>query len=133
MNIPTLYHHLGILLLRVAFGARLIYGTIDNIVSWDRMLEFSDFLEGHGFIFSTGCAVLSVYAQFLAGICWIIGFKVRWTSLIMIGNFLVALLFVHIKNGDPYLALAPALHLLVVSVVLFLIGSGNYAVRADRS
>lgn len=116
------------LLLRIAFGFRLIYGTFDNIIDWDRMLEFKAFLATHGFPFPLFCAVLSVYLQFLAGISWIIGYQVKWTSLLMIVNFIIALVGVHLSHGDTYLNMAPAIHLLVVAVFLYFVGPGRYAI-----
>lgn len=120
---------LALLLLRLAFGYRLIYGTIDNIISWERMLEFKDFLDNHHFPFPLMCAVLSVYIQFFAGVVWILGYQIKWSSLLMIFNFLIALVAVHFMNGDGYLASSPAIHLLVVSIVLFLTGGGKYTLE----
>jgi putative oxidoreductase len=114
----------GLLLLRLAFGGRLIYGTLDNVFSWDRMLEFAKFLENHGFPFPVLSAVLSVLVQFLAGISWIIGFKVRIFSLLMILNFAIALLMVH--RNDTYLGSVSAIHLFVISIFLLFAGSGKY-------
>ncbi|MCB0628156.1 MAG: hypothetical protein R2824_04210 [Saprospiraceae bacterium] len=34
---------LAVLLFRLVFGFRLIYGTVDNVFSWNRMLEFKEF------------------------------------------------------------------------------------------
>lgn len=123
---------LAILLLRIAFGFRLIYGTFDNIISWDQMLEFEKFLEANGFPIPLVCAVVSVYLQFLAGISWIIGFKVKWTSLIMILNFVIAIVVVHLGHGDTYLNTAPALHLLTVAIFLYLTGPGRYAMDKEK-
>ena len=57
--------HVGILLLRIFIGCRLIYGVIDNIFSWERMIEFSNFLEANNFPSPIISAVTSVYVQFL--------------------------------------------------------------------
>lgn len=122
------YGDIGVLLLRVAFGARLIQGTQDNVFSWKHMLLFRDFLDHHGFPAPLVCAVVSVAFQFACGILWIVGWKTRWAGLFMAGNFTVALLGVHI--GDPYLALAPALHLLVVAVFLLTHGAGRLSLDA---
>lgn len=119
---------LAFLLLRIAFGFRLIYGTFDNIIDWNRMLEFETFLANNGFPFPLVCAIVSVYIQFLAGLSWIIGFKVKWTSLLMIVNFVIALVVVHLAHGDAYLNMAPAVHLLVIAVFLYLVGPGRYAI-----
>ncbi|MEQ9405122.1 MAG: DoxX family protein [Cyclobacteriaceae bacterium] len=122
--------NISFLIIQIVFGIRLIYGTIDNVLSWQRMLEFSDFLEGNGFPFPLESAIISVWLQFLCGISWIIGFKVKWTAATMALNFLVAVVFVHLINGDTYLQTAPALHLLVVSVVLMLTGGSEYGLRS---
>ena len=118
---------LALLIIRLVFGVRLIFGTIDNVISWDRMLEFRDFLDGQGFPLPLICAIVSVYLQFLAGICWIFGFQTKVASLLMILNFLVAIIGVHLLHGDSYINMAPAIHLLAVAFLLFTHGAGRYA------
>lgn len=119
------YRDAGVLLVRLAFGFRLIYGTLDNVVSYDQMLHFRDFLEGHGFPFPLISAFVSVAAQFLAGLSFISGLWIRFFSALMILNFLIALLMVHM--GDTYLNSAPAIHLLVISVFLLMNGGGRWS------
>ena len=114
-------------IIRFVFGFRLIYGSIDNIISWERMLEFKSFLENHHFPLPLACAFLSVYLQFFAGFSWIIGYKIKLFSLIMIGNFLIAT-YIHLVAGDPYLAITPAMHLLVISILLFAINPGKISI-----
>lgn len=126
------YKSLALLLIRLAFGARLIYGVIDNVVSWDRMLEFEAFLSANGFPVPLVSAILSVYLQLLAGISWVIGYQVRYSALLMTGNFLVAVIGFHIIQGDSYLNTAPALHLLCITVLLFAIGPGKYALDKKK-
>ena len=118
----------GLLLLRSVFGFRILFGTIDNLVSWKGMLEFADWLEGYGFPFPVVCAAVSVYFQFFAGLSWIAGFKVKIFSAFMIVNFLVAIFGVHINGMDPYLETAPAVHMLAVSIFLLLTGPGKYSI-----
>ncbi len=118
---------ISVLMIRLAFGFRLLYGTFDNVVSWERMLEFRDFLAANGFPFPLFCAVVSVYCQFLSGISWIMGFLVKYTSLLMIINFVVAIVGVHILHRDTYLATAPAIHLLIISIFLWLCGPGAFS------
>lgn len=112
---------------RIIFSFRLIYGTVDNIISWERMLEFKLFLESNHFPLPLLCAVISVYMQFLAGISWILGYKMKLFSLLMIGNFLLAI-YVHLAAGDAYLTLAPALHLLAISILFYVIGPGKISI-----
>ena len=115
----------SLLLIRLVFGIRIIYGVIDNVLSWERMIEFQNFLSANGFPFPMVCAVTSVYIQFIAGLCWLMGFQTKAASLLMIGNFLVAIVGFHLAQSDSYLGTAPALHLLAISILLFLVGSGK--------
>lgn len=121
---------LGFLLLRIIFGFRLIYGTVDNLVDYGRMLEFRDFLELHGFPVPLLSAFSSVLVQFASGLGWILGLWVRWFSLLMLLNFTVALLMVHL--GDSYLQMAPAIHLMAVSFLLLVHGGGKYTLIRSR-
>lgn len=116
-----------LLLLRLIFGFRLIYGVLDNVVSWEQMIEFKIFLSKNGFPFPLACAIASVYLQLLAGISWLIGYQVRLSSALMVGNFLVAIIGVHLLHRDSYLGTAPAVHLLAIALTLFLIGAGKYS------
>ena len=124
---PDQLKSLALLLVRLAFGARLIYGVMDNILSWDRMVEFEAFLTANGFPFPLVSAIVSVYLQMLCGISWILGYKVKYTALLMVGNFLVAIVGVHLIHGDSYINTAPAIHLLCISLLLFVFGAGLYA------
>lgn len=129
----TKSYSLAFLLLRLAFGFRLVYGTIDNVLSWEQMLEFRQFLESNGFPFPLLSAIISVYAQFLSGISWMIGYKVKFTAALMVLNFIVAIVGVHLLHGDSYLGTAPAIHLLVVAVFLFLCGPGEWSLDKKLS
>ena len=89
--------HVGIFLLRIFVSTRLLYGVIDNILSWERMIEFSNFLKSNDFPFPTTNAVISVYVQFLCAILILVGYKIRFASFVLVINFLVALIFVHVQ------------------------------------
>lgn len=121
---------LGFLLVRIIFGFRLIYGTMDNLIDYDRMLEFRGFLELHGFPFPLVAAFVSVVVQFAAGIGWILGVWVRWFSVLILLNFTIALLMVHFR--DTYLQMAPAIHLMAVSFLLLVHGGGKYTLVRSR-
>lgn len=122
------YSDFAIFLIRLVFGIRLIWGTQDNVFSFERMEEFAHFLEANGFPFPMISAFTSVYLQFFAGICWILGVWVRESAAVMAINFIVALLMVHI--GDSYINAAPAIHLLAVSILLLTCGAGKWSVRS---
>ena len=91
------------------------------------MLLFRDFLQNFGFPFPLVSAVVSVYAQLVSGIFFIIGWKVRWAATLMIINFLVATIVVH--WGDSFEVMTPALSMLFISILFLFSGSGRYAVR----
>lgn len=75
---------IGPLLLRLFTGIRLIYGVQDNIFSWGHMKKFAVFLGQYNFPFPLFCAIVSVYAQAIAGLAFILGWKTRWAAVLMI-------------------------------------------------
>jgi putative oxidoreductase len=119
------------LVLRVVIGAHLIHGTLDNVLSWARMLEFRAFLAAEGFPFPLACAVVSVVAQFACGVLYLLGAFVRPASAIMLINFTVALLGVHL--GDPYHVWFPAWVMWAGSLALLLSGAGRWSIDARRA
>jgi putative oxidoreductase len=118
----------GLLLLRVATGAFLIFQSHDNVFSNARMNEFEDFMRQFGFIYPELLAPLSVYAQFAAGICFILGIFTRWFGLITAFNFLVAMWMVHWADSVPQMW--PAAVLVVLGLYLGLRGSGRFGIDA---
>jgi putative oxidoreductase len=119
------HKEIGILLLRVFVGVRLIYGVADNVLSWEHMLLFENFLRQQGFPFPLLSAILSVYAQLIGGLLLITGFYIRLASVVLSINFMVALLMVH--RHDTFEAMTPALAMLVGCLVCLFYGSGKYS------
>ena len=81
------------------------------------MQEFADFLRHHGFPLPLPCAVVSVAAQFVSGLLFLVGAFVRWAALLMVVNFVVAIATVHLSLPlhealDPAAMLASAMSLL---------------------
>lgn len=107
------------LFIRLPVGVHLIYGTQDNVFYWDRMLEFQDFLELYGFPLPLVSAIVSVYAQFICGLLYIVGWKLRWAAAVMTVNFIIAILMVHI--GDSYTNTFPAIMMLSASLFLLVV------------
>lgn len=128
LNKLAAYSHWGLLVLRIAFATQLVWGTQDNVFSWEKMLEFSTFLEARDVPLPLISAHLSAYAQFICGFLWLIGWQTRLASLIMIINFIAALIIVHI--GLPYEQNYPAINLLAVAVCLLLTGPGRLSIDA---
>lgn len=119
------YKEYSPIFIRLIIGFHLIYGVVDNIVSWSRMKEFETFLKDYHFPIPLVCAIASVYLQCLCGICYILGFKTRMAALLMIINFLVAL---SVHTNDGYQDMFPALMMLSASLFLFVNGAGKPAI-----
>lgn len=115
---------LGLLIIRLFIGLRIIYGVFDNIISWNKMMEFSEFLKATGFPLPTFCAVVSVYAQFICGVLILIGYKTRFAALILVFNFIVAIVMVHLN--DSIEVMTPALEMLFISLGLLFTGAGKW-------
>jgi putative oxidoreductase len=122
------YADLGLLLLRCATGAFLIYQSHDNVFSAARMEEFAKFLRQFHFVYPELLAPLSVYAQFAAGIAFILGLFTRWFGLITCVNFIVAVWMVH--RNDPVAGIWPAAILIFLGLYFGLRGSGRYGLDA---
>jgi len=116
---------IGVLLLRLFVGVRLIYGVIDNVTSWEHMIKFRDFLQQFNFPIPLVAAIVSVYAQLLAGVMFILGWKIRFVAILMIINFLIAILMVH--WGEKLEPMTPALAILFISILFFFQGAGKYS------
>ena len=118
----------GIFLLRIFVSLRLLYGVIDNIFSWERMIEFSNFLQHYNFPIPIVSANVSVYVQFICAILILIGYKIRIASFILIINFLVALIFVHIIGNDTIEGMTGALAMLFGCLTFIFTGAGKISV-----
>ncbi|WP_129713998.1 DoxX family protein [Pedobacter sp. SYP-B3415] len=110
----------GLFILRAFAGLRLIYGVADNLFSWKHMLLFRDFLDSAGFPVPLLAAILSVYAQASAGICYITGWQIRNAAVLMLFNFAAALLLVH--AGQSIEEQTPALAMFFISLLFLFTG-----------
>jgi putative oxidoreductase len=122
----------GVIFLRLIIGWRLVDGTQDNVFSWVRMIEFQDFLEQQGVAYPLLAAVVSVYAQFICGLLYMIGLWVRPAALVMIINFIAALIIVHI--GTTFQESFAALMMLFGFVFFLFYGAGKLSIdqKFDR-
>ena len=116
---------LGLLAIRLFIGFRIVYGVFDNIISWNKMIEFSDFLKANSFPVPTFCAILSVYAQFFCSILISIGYKTRFAAFILMFNFIVAIVMVH--SNDSIEIMTPALAMLFINLGLMITGAGKWS------
>ena len=119
---------LGLLLLRWVTGAFLIYQSHDNIFSAERMQEFVKFLVQFNFVYPEFMAPLSVWFQFLAAICFILGLLTRWMGLITAFNLTVAVWMVH--WSQDFAGWWPALILIFLGLLFATVGAGRYSLDA---
>ena len=113
----------GLFFIRLIIGFHLTYGTVDNILSWARMLEFRTFLAERGVPFPLFAANLSVWAQFVCGMLFVAGAFIRPAAAVMIINFIAALVIAHRTGG--YQPAALALIMLFSSIGFLIHGAGK--------
>lgn len=118
----------GAIFIRLVVGFVLIQGTQDNVFDYGRMLEFRDFLAARRVPFPLFAAYLSAYSQFACGILFILGLFTRPAAVVMVINFIAALLIAHLNA--PIEAARLALCMLFSS--LFLLFNGAGALSLDR-
>ncbi len=116
----------GPVFVRLVVGFVLVYGTQDNVFSHERMLEFRDFLAARGVPSPLFAAYLSAYAQFVCGLLFAVGLLVRPAALVMVFNFVAALLIAHLDT--PLDAARLALCMLFSSLFLLFHGAGKLSV-----
>ena len=116
----------GPFFVRLVVGFVLVYGTQDNVFSHERMLEFRDFLAARRVPFPLFAAHLSAYAQFVCGLLFAVGLLVRPAALVMVINFVAALLIAHLDA--PLDAARLALCMLFSSLFLLFHGAGKLSV-----
>lgn len=112
----------GAFFVRLVVGFILVYGTQDNVFSNERMLEFRDFLAARGVPLPLLAAHVSAYAQFVCGILYVLGLFVRPAALVMVINFVAALVIAHLDT--PLDAARLALCMLFSSLFLLFNGAG---------
>lgn len=117
---------LGLFILRLFVGIRLIYGVQDNLLQWRHMKEFEAFLAQYHFPVPLVAAIVSVYAQAIAGLLFLIGWKIRFAAILMIINFMVALVMVH--WGQTFEQMTVVLFMIISSITLLLTGAGKYSI-----
>lgn len=120
------HREIGPFLLRIFFAFILIYGVEDNVLSYERMIEFRDFLQQNGFPWPLASAYLSVYAQFICGIFILAGLFTRIASTIIAINFIIALLMVHV--GLPFSVNIAPMSMLALAVFFVFYGAPHYSV-----
>jgi putative oxidoreductase len=118
------------LVLRLFIAFVLVYGTQDNVLHRERMLEFRDFLEKNGFPMPMIAAHLSAYGQFLSGALLALGLWTRLAAAVVVVNFAIALLMVHV--GLPFTANIAPMAMLAGGVFFLIYGAPRYSLDSRR-
>lgn len=116
----------GPVFVRLIIGSFLVWGTQDNVLSYAQMKEFGEFLHARGVPFPLAAAFLSAYAQFVCGFLYLLGAFTRHAAVVMIVNFVAALVIAHL--GDTFRGMFPALAMLFTSIFFLFHGPGRLAV-----
>ncbi len=132
LDLRALERHRDIapLFIRLFAGVFLIYMSQDNVFSGERMAEFERFLASNGFPAVPLAARVSVYAQFAAGIMFLLGAFTRVAAALMVINFLVALAMVHLKL--PFRTFLEPSAMLASALFLLFNGAGRWSVDEWR-
>jgi putative oxidoreductase len=114
---------LGSLLLRLIFGGLFVYYGYNKFVAYDAILpQFPD-LIGIG---SKTSFILVIFAELICGFFVAIGFLTRLSVIPIFITMIVAYFIAHAK--DPFDAKQIAFVYLLLSIVIFVLGSGKFSV-----
>ena len=119
------YADCSLLLMRWAIGTFLVWGVWDNISSAERMQEFAGFLSKFGFAAPELMAPVSVWVQFLVGICFMLGLFTRWAGILCAINFIVAIGMVDRFSGAR--GSFASMCLVLIGIYLATYGAGRYS------
>ena len=114
---------LASLLLRLIFGGLFIYYGYNKLTAFNDILPmFKDFIG----IGSTLSLVLVVFAEFFCGIFIAAGLFTRLSVIPVFITMIVAFFIAH--ANDPFQMKNLAFVYLLLSIVIFILGSGKYSV-----
>ncbi|MBW0435647.1 DoxX family protein [Leptospira yasudae] len=111
------------LLLRLIFGGLFIYHGYPKLVGFDQILPMFPDLIGIG---SKTSLILVVFAEFFCGIFIVIGLLTRLSVIPIFITMFVAFFIAHAQ--DPFQAKNLPFVYLLLSFVVFVLGSGKFSV-----
>jgi putative oxidoreductase len=114
------------ILIRVAFGYHIVQYSYGEVLFLQAHLGFAEYLGSLGVPFPKVMAYVAMGTEFFGGLLWIVGLWVRPAAFLLIGNFVTALLLVHLNL--PYLKSFEAIQMLAVSLFLLVNGAGRLSV-----
>ncbi len=121
------YHSLNTgvasLLLRLIFGGLFVRYGYNKIIAYDQILPMFQDLIGIGSKLSFN---LVIFAEFFCGLLVLIGFFTRLAVIPIFIDMAVAFFIAHAK--DPFDVKAIAFVFLLLSIVIFVLGSGKFSI-----
>ena len=117
-------NNIALLVLRVVFAGSMLYGH--GLSKLNKLIEGDLVFANPIGIGEAPTLVLAVFAEFLAPIFIIIGYKTKFFSFFPAATMFVAAFIVHM--GDPFGKIEKALLFLAVFVILMITGSGKYSI-----
>lgn len=122
INYQSLHTDLAVLLLRILFGALFIYYGYSKLVGFDQIVPMFKDYTGLGVKASLALVVL---AEFGGGILILLGLGTRVACVLIFITMFVAYFVAH--ANDPFQVKQLAFVYLILSVVVFILGSGRYS------
>ena len=123
VNEATPTTHVALLIARIGIAGLMLTHGIPKLISLfsEGPVQFMPVM-GMSAEFSLA---LAVFAEVFCSVLLLVGFATRLAVIPLITTMLVALFLVH--SADPFAKQEPALHYLLVYIVLLLAGSGKYS------
>lgn len=113
---------LALLILRLAIGAWMLSKGLPKAgMLFSGNINFPSVLG----MSSQLSLALTLFAQVVCSILIMAGIGTRFAAIVLAINMLVAVVVAH--NGDPFVKAEPALHFLLIYVVLSLAGAGKFS------
>ena len=120
------FEGLAWLALRLFVGGFLVWGVWDNIGDAARMAEFETFLARLGCPLPHMAAPLSVWTQLVAGGLIITGLFMRAAGVLLMANFIVAVILLALAGQDLRQLFPPAM-LIFIGAVFATSGAGRFS------
>ncbi|HYF30493.1 MAG TPA: DoxX family protein [Chitinophagaceae bacterium] len=120
----------GIIFLRLVIAWRLIAGVWPFVVRQKPVTGVISFFDSLHLPLPSVGANVSIYAQFICGILYALGWWMRPAAIIMIINFSVAIIAAHMKDAitDSFAAWA----IWAASVLFLFTGAGKLSMERHR-
>jgi putative oxidoreductase len=121
---------IGLLLLRLFIGLRLLYAVKDPMLSWENMKGVGVFFAKYQFPYPLISAVIAVCVEFFCALLLIIGWKVRYAAILLTFTFAIA--WIMVDRHHTVERMTPALSILFCSVLFVFQGGGNIGLEKNK-